>query len=777
MRMLIIIGLLAPLLFAHPDHSSDPFRQLDEVLPTPNAQRAGNGSPGPAYWQQQADYEIEVSLDDENQTLSGTARITYFNNSPQSLPYLWLQLDQNRHRADAPGHQSQIAPSANNFSYGSLSNYLNIQDFPGGHIIQSLRDAEGRELPYTINQTMLRIDLPEALPPQTSFSFQVDWNYQILDVHSIWARSGYEHFPEEDNYLYTIAQWHPRLCVFDDHNGWQNKQFLGRGEFALTFGNFEVSITVPADHIVAATGMLQNPEEVLSPTQNERLEQAKESDKPLFIVTPEEALAAESSRASETKTWRFQAENVRDFAFASSRKFIWDAASTTIEDKPILAMSYYPKEGNPLWEKYSTHSVLHTLDVYSRHTIPYPYPVCISVNGPVFGMEYPMISFNGPRPEEDGTYSRNTKYGLISVIIHEVGHNWFPMIINSDERQWSWMDEGLNTFLQFLAEQEWEENYPSRGGHPDSLVNYLQQPDRVPIMTNSESITHFGSNAYQKPSVALNILRESVLGRENFDFAFKHYCQQWAFKHPTPADFFRSMEDASGTDLDWFWRGWFYTTNHVELSIPQVILYNIDSKNPEIEKPLQREREKNKKARFLTNQNNTKLNRYVERFPELLDFYNENDAFTVTPADTKSYEKFLEDLKPYYRDIINSEELLYRVSLKNKGALPTPVTLQITYEDDSTRLHTLPAEIWRFNSTETHTLLVETQAIKSINLDPHFETPDINRHNNTWAGSPVPMPLTPTPRDKTPNLMKTLQEEEEETKAEEETEEENAPGQ
>ena len=614
----VLLGLVlsCAVVQAHPSHfDGDPFRQLDELLPDPTRLRGADGAPGPDYWQQRADYSIAVTLDDKKQRLTGKETIRYTNNSPQSLTYLWLQLDQNRFHREAPGHQSKEAPDFEKFRYRELSEELRREEFDGGFAIQSVKDGAGKDLPYTVVDTMMRVDLPEALASGGTMEMAIAWEHNIVNAREMWARGGYEYFEEDENYLYTIAQWHPRMAPFTDVNGWQNKQFLGRGEFALEFGDFEVSITAPADHVVAATGVLQNPEAVLSIEQRMRLKSAEGSSKPVFIVNRKEAEANEASRSTEMKTWVYKAKNVRDFAWASSRKFLWDAAQVEVGGKPVWAMSFYPKEGEPLWSRYSTHAVLHAVDSYSRHIFPYPYPVAISVNGPVYGMEYPMICFNGPRPEDDVTYSRRTKHSLISVVIHEVGHNWFPMIVNSDERQWTWMDEGLNSYVQFLAEQEWDERYPSRGGHAANIVEYMASPKKVPIMTNSESILQFGNNAYAKPATALNILRETILGRETFDFAFREYSRRWKFKRPMPADFFRTMEDASGVDLDWFWRGWFYSTRHVDLGIKKVTLYELDTRDPDVENEKLRQEQGEKEDKFVTNLRNEGLDRYVDRFP------------------------------------------------------------------------------------------------------------------------------------------------------------------
>jgi hypothetical protein len=715
---------------------SDKFRQLEEILPTPNEQRAASGAPGRSYWQQRADYQINVELDDVNQRITASETITYHNQSPDALAYLWLQLDQNIWRQDSDARLTQTAPNFERVPLNQIENLLHARTFEGGYRITAVRDAKGAPLRHTINKTMMRVDLPQPLAPGQSVSFSVDWNYNVNDQRKIGGRTGYEFFPKDGNYLYEIAHWFPRMAAYNDVSGWQHKQFLGAGEFTLEFGNYRVSITVPDDHVVASTGVLQNPNAVLTPAQRARLEQARTAKNPVLIVTPAEALANESHKPVGKKTWVYHADNVRDFAFASSRKFIWDAQGHNVEGNRVMAMSYYPKEGNPLWERYSTHSIIHTLNVYSRYSFTYPYPVAISVNGPVGGMEYPMICFNGPRPQEDGTYTAGTKYGLISVVIHEVGHNYFPMIVNSDERQWTWMDEGLNSFLQFLAEQEWEENYPSWRGEPQNIREYMASQNQVPIMTNSESLLQFGNNAYGKPATALNVLRETVMGRELFDFAFRQYSQRWKFKRPMPADFFRSMEDASGVDLDWFWHGWFYTTDHVDISIERVRLFQPFTANPELDKAA-RLRDRGERPQTLSQERNKALPKRVDEFPSLRDFYNTYDELVVTERDREQYQQFLQTLTPRERELLQTGLNFYVVDLKNIGGLVSPVILDIEYADGTREMMRIPAEIWRVNNTEVSKMITTNKEIRSISLDPRLETADVDMSNNNFPRRPV----------------------------------------
>ena len=717
----------------------DKFRQLEELLPTPNDYRTASGAPGHRYWQQRADYVIDVELDDANQRIIASETITYFNNSPDTLTYLWLQLDQNHFRSDSDAALTQTAPKLESLPAASVSALVNRRaDY--GYNITAVKDANDAPLPHAIVKTMMRVDLKEPLKPGQSVVFSVGWNFKIVDAKKTRARGGLEFFPRDGNYIYEMAQWFPRMAAYNDVTGWQHKQFLGSGEFTLEFGDYKVRITAPEDHIVGATGVLQNPEAALTATQRERLKRAETATKPVLIVTPAEAKANESRKPTGKKTWVFHAENVRDFAFASSRKFIWDAqlfkAPGVTESKGTLAMSLYPNEGNPLWEKYSTAAIIHTLNVYSRYSFVYPYPVAISVNGPVGGMEYPMICFNGPRPEADGTYPARTKYGLISVVIHEVGHNYFPMIVNSDERQWTWMDEGLNTFLQYLAEQEWEPNYPSQRGEPKDVVDYMIADTHDPIMTNSESVIALGPNAYAKPATAFNILRETILGRELFDFAFKTYAERWKFKRPMPADFFRTMEDASGVDLDWFWRGWFYTTDHTDIAVEGVKLYNIDTRNPDVEKTVAKQQRASEPV-TLSAQRNKALPKLTEKNSALNDFYNSYDPLNVTERDRAAYQAFLASLSYEEKKLYDTGVNFYVVDLKNIGGLVMPVIFLIEYSDGSKEEMRIPAEIWRRNNIAVSKLIVTPKEIKSISLDPRLETADTDLSNNFWPPRPV----------------------------------------
>ncbi len=699
--------------------SDDKFRQLEEILPTPSSTRTGSGAPGPLYWQQRADYVIHVELDDENQRIIGSETITYKNNSPHTLRYVWLQLDPNIFRPDSDAVVTQTAPKlSKSVSPRVLKTYLHRMTFNGGVNITSVKSGKGKKLNYKIVKTIMRVDLPKPLKSGQSFKFSVDWNYRINNARVARGRTGYEYFKDDDNYLYEIAQWYPRLAAYTDVTGWQHKQYLGRGEFTLELGDYEVHITVPADHIVASTGVLQNPKQVLTQTQIARLKKAKTAKKPVFIVNEKEAKKNFKSKTKKKKTWVFKAKNVRDFAFASSRRFIWDAQGLKHNGTTVMGMSFYPPEGEPLWSKYSTKAIIHTIKIYSRYTFNYPYPVAISVNGPVGGMEYPMICFNGPRPRK-GKYSRYVKYALISVIIHEVGHNYFPMIVNSDERQWTWMDEGLNTFLQYLAEQEWEERYPSIRGKPRNIVRYMTSTNQVPIMTNSDSILQFGPNAYAKPATALVILRETVLGPELFDFAFKEYARRWRFKRPMPADFFRTMEDASGVDLDWFWRGWFYSTDHVDIAIKNVRLFVKDGKKAAVAQAFPQKKGEPGKAP------DKKLVVTVKK--------------GKAPESPKAvYERELHGLNAKEIQELNAKSHFYVVDFENVGGIVMPIILKLNFEDGTSKTVRIPATIWRRNSEQVSKLIAVSQPIKSFQLDPNQEIADADQTNNYYPPRIVP---------------------------------------
>ena len=716
------------------DPSRNQFRQMRTEFATPNAYRTASGAPGQLYWQQEANYRIRVSLDDQHQKITGMETIEYINHSPDVLDYLWVQLDQNIRQKESLSGLISASTFDEQVPFSALGRLMN--GFEGGFNLGHVGDADGNPLPYTVNYTMMRVDLPSPLKPGEKFLLEIRWWYRINDrMKDGGGRSGMEYFDADGNYIYTIAQFFPRMAVYNDVEGWQNNQFLGRTEFALPFGNYEVEITVPADHVVGATGVLLNPEEVLSQARLERYRKAHESyDSPVVIVSEEEARSAEKKRAKETSTWKFRAEQVRDFAFASSRKFIWDAMAVSFGERTVLAQSLYPKEGNPLWEKYSTRVVAHTLKVYSRHTFDFPYPVAYSVHTDRIGMEYPMVSFNGGRPEPDGTYSERAKFGMISVIIHEVGHNFFPMIVNSDERQWTWMDEGLNTFLQGIAQREWDHDWPAPEGRPRDIVDYMKgdQSGIAPIMINGELTMQFSNNAYDKPAVGLNILRETIMGRELFDFAFRQYARRWMFKHPTPEDLFRTLEDASGVDLDWFWRGWFYGTDPVDISLDRVTLYRAKSGDPAREKALLRKEMEREPEEIAVTRNREVMRSMVESDPSLRDFYDDYDGYAPTESDRQAYLEYLSNLTGEEKALLAADNYYYQLDFSNLGGLVMPLILRFEFTKGEPEVIRIPAQIWSRNNRHVSRVFMFDRPVVSVTLDPFLETADIDTGNNHW---------------------------------------------
>lgn len=738
----------------------DKFRQLDEALPTPNVYRSAAGEPGENYWQQRVNYDIDVQLDEKKRRISGSQKIEYKNNSPHTLKYLWLQLDQNVFKNDSIAETTQTfkstltslpADKPAKLSLGDLRRQQFMSDNELGYTISNVKDDNGDELRVTVVDTLMRIDLNKPLKPGKEAEFSMNFAFNLVEEDAVGARSGYEHFEKDGNDIFLVAQWFPRLAAYTDYEAWTNKTFLGGGEFTLEFGDYDVEITVPADHIVSATGKLNNASSVLTSTQRKRLKQAENAKRPVFIVSEEEALDNEKSSTDKTKTWHFKANNVRDFAWASSRKFMWDAKGYQQggDEQPlVMAMSFYPKEGGDLWKKYSTEAVIHTMEVYSKYSFDYPYPTAQSVNGPVGGMEYPMITFNGPRTklQDDGTrtYSQAEKRFLLGVVIHEVGHIYFPMIVNSDERQWTWMDEGLNSFLDGVAGREWDPSIPW-GVEPRDIVAYMKSEIQVPIMTQSDSVLRLGPNAYTKPAAALNILREVILGRELFDFAFKEYAQRWKYKRPTPADFFRTMEEASGVDLDWFWRGWFFTTDHVDIALDKVYQLRLDTKNPDIDFSRLRDIEANKPTSLFVERNRAQGKKtWVEENPDVTDFYDENDRFTVTNKERNAYNKFLKGLEPWERKTleraIKEDQNYYVMEFSNVGGLVMPILLELTFEDGSKEERYIAAEIWRRNYKKVQKLIVtdKNKSLVSVTIDPRWETADVDIENNNYPRRIIP---------------------------------------
>ena len=725
------------------------FEQLGTILPTPNEYRTASGAPGPKYWQQRCDYDIVAELDEPNLRLNGKETVTYYNSSPDILTYLWIQLDENQHSSTNNSGYQNSSRMQKVMTDADLQNFGGKLDKEYGDVILKVMDAAGKNLKYTINKTMMRIDLPQALKSGQKFIFKIDWYYNIINRIKYGGRGGYEYFPEDGNHLFTMTQWYPRLCVYSDFQGWQNHQFTGTGEFALTFGNFRVQMTVPADHIVGATGECQNYQQVLTPAQFARWQKAQNVKEPLEIVTLDEAKAREKNKSSQKKTWIFKADMVRDFAWGSSRKFVWDAMPIYVEGKKVMCMSYYGKEAYPLYKKFSTKAVAHTVRTYSKFTFPFPYPVAQSIEA-ANGMEYPMICFNFGRAEKDGTYSEATKYGMLGVVIHEVGHNFFPMIVNSDERQWTWMDEGLNTFCEYLTEELWDNKFPVGRGPAYKIIDYMKLPkDQLePIMTNSENIIQFGPNAYSKPTTGLNILRETIMGRTLFDYAFKEYARRWAFKHPTPADLFRTMEDASAEDLDWFWRGWFYGIEPCDISLDSVKWFKADlANNPKRVETTNKQRVAKPQLNTfddiskIRNREDKSIVFAVDADTSLRDFY-WNYARGVAVVDTLPAEirtvQFEDSLDNPAKAKLAANKNFYELQFSNKGGLVMPLIIEWTFKDGTKEIDRIPAQIWRKNENKVTKVFLKDKEVSSIRLDPMRETADIDESNNVWPAIDLP---------------------------------------
>ena len=752
----LILSLLIPISFFAQDIKNNPtsnhgnkFEALGTILPTPNVYRTASGAPGHEYWENRADYDISAYLDEDKRNLKGSETITYYNNSPDDLDYIWLQLDENEQSSvkNAAYDDNSVIPKITTTDRLAKTN-LPEKDNGYGVNLEKVTAENGTPLSYTVNKTMMRIDLPKILKKGEKLVFKINWNYNITDRISKGGRGGYEHFPEDGNDLYTITQWYPRMCVYSDFKGWQNNQFTGRGEFALEFGNFKVSMNVPADHIVTGTGQGKNYRDVLSSAQYDRWQKAQNSSEPIEIVTLDEAKKAEKNKSKERKIWKFEANDVRDFAWTSSRKFIWDAMKVTIPENKneVMAMSFYPKEAYNLYSKYSTKLVAHTIKTYSEFTIPYPYPVAQSIEA-ANGMEYPMICFNYGRTEKDGTYSEGIKNGMIGVIIHEVGHNFFPMIVNSDERQWTWMDEGINTFVEYLTEEKWDNNFPSKRGPAFTIVDYMKLPkDQLePIMTNSENIINFGPNAYSKPSTGLNILRETIMGRELFDKAFKTYAKRWAFKHPEPADFFRTMNDASAENLDWFWRGWFYGIDPVDISIDKVTVATPDFSEEPKSRKVSYTVDKAMTPSFddiskIRNRDNKNIKFEADQDKSTQDFYYKYDRGMEKVDTAKNYDLEVNNFaRADAKDQENLKNMFaYQIDFSNKGGLVMPIILEFTFEDGTKLNDKSSAQIWRKNENKVSKTYYFEKKLKSIQLDPLKETADIDTTNNFWGEIPAP---------------------------------------
>jgi len=552
----LAVFLAAPIVFAQSDQGV--FAPMS--LPTPNVYRTADGRPGPEYWQQRADYKITATLDSTTGRVTASETISYTNNSPDSLGYLWLFLDQNLFREGSRGSLEFDSPRTR--WRGAFAN--------GGDDLTSVvveQKGKKEQIHYIVDDTRMRIDLASPLAAHGGkLEIQIAWSFVVPPYGS--DRTG--RFYAKDGTIFEVAQWYPRMCVYDDVNGWNPLPYLGEGEFYLEYGNFDVQITVPHDYIVVGTGLLQNSDRVLTRTERDRLEQARKTDETVHVISENEIGKPEiRPKGTGDLTWKFRAENVRDFSWAASKAFIWDASHWN----KILLMAVYPREAvstdtsrGPGWEK-DVEFMRHTFMYYSTHYYPFPYPVATNVAGVVGGMEYPMIVFCSAHARGQFLYS---------VTDHEFGHGWFPMTVGSDERRHAWMDEGFNTFINYYSNYDYygDKSINIRRMQPDTIARWMERPvNSQPIETRADMIKPFelGYLEYAKTGLGLRILRENILGPEKFDGGFREYIQRWAFKHPQPSDFFRTIDNYSGEDLSWFWREWFYTTDVFDQSVDSVI--------------------------------------------------------------------------------------------------------------------------------------------------------------------------------------------------------------
>lgn len=507
--------------------------------PAPSLFRSASGEPGPAYWQQRADYSIAVTLDTTTRRLTGTVSVRYTNNSPDSLRFVWMQLDQNLYRAESKGG-ALFAPTSR----------WGVRGFAGGYALSQVM-VNGTPVTTHVDDTMMRLDLPQPLPSRGGqATITMSYAFTVPDHGS--DRMG------RDGALYEIAQWYPRMAVYDDVRGWNTDPYLGQGEFYLEYGDIDYAVTAPAGYTIAGSGVLQNPAEVLTPAQRERLAHAATSAEQVAIITRSEAQARTTPG---TKTWRFRAERVRDVAWAGAPDFRWEATSWN----GVLCQAYFQQERTKgSWDK-GAEMTQWTIRTYSDLFFPYPYPQATSVAGPVGGMEYPMFVM----VEYGSNGDPDTVFGTID---HEHGHEWYPMIVGSNERRYAWQDEGFNTFINAFSN---ERRYPGTNAYEGALLDWqrvVAAGNDAPLMTPPDQIDQpaLGAIGYDKPAVALWTLRNHVLGADTFDAAFREYTRRWAFKHPTPGDFFRTIENVSGRDLGWFWRSWWYTTDRLDFALDTV---------------------------------------------------------------------------------------------------------------------------------------------------------------------------------------------------------------
>jgi len=663
------LALAAPALAPAPVRAQveDTSRFRPLTLPTPNQYRSAGGQPGPAYWQNRASYAIEATLDTARNEIRGTARILYENHSPDALDFLWLQVEQNLF---APGSINALT-SPPPLIFGEISFAMANTGFQGGLTIDRILVA-GREVPHYLWDTMLRLDLPSPLRTGESVTIDVAWHFTV-PVNGA-GRMG------RDGPLYEIGQWYPRLAVYDDVHGWNTMPYIGAGEFYLEYGDYDVRLTVPAGFVVACTGTLENPDVVLTATQRERLARARSGGAPVAVIAAGEAGDAARTRPTTAGalTWHFRADDVRDVAWATAPNLRWDAVAWN----GILIQALY-RSSATLWAAEAIRMAEHAIRFFSEQWAPYPYPQATTVEGPISGMEYPMITF---------VPADTSRGSLYWVLMHEFGHEWYPMLVGSDERRHPWMDEGFNTFVDLYPFADYFRGTRTQDSLATSLLTgyalNATPGQEQPVSSHPSEVRSLFYTAYQKPALMMKLLREEVLGPEAFDRAFREYTRRWSFRHPQPADFFRTMENLSGRNLDWFWRGWIYTTARLDQAVDSVLAAA----------PAPGRTDAPARGR-----------------PE------------ATPAGAPSLRR-ADGSQPVGGQV--------RIVLANRREMVMPAELKLYFDDGSSETRRLPVEIWLVGSR--HALTVDTgpRRLVALELDPRHVYPDVDQRNNRWGRVP-----------------------------------------
>lgn len=699
-----------------------PFSPLGSLVDPPSATRGADGRPTSTYWQQHIAYDIDATLDVERRVINAQAELRYTNNAPQALDAIWFEISPEATTKDAIAHRSATI-NVDSASVRDLRGLREQEERGGGLVVSSVADSEDRPLAFEARGTQLRVALPRPLASGQTVRIKLAWRVALVDLDRKGGRTGYMLLSSGDP-IFHIAQWYPQPVAFTDYGGWRNVPFVDHGEFAPELGDYNVSLTLPAGQLVAATGVLTNEADVLTGVERTRLARLRQG-KVTEIVTAAEA--ATKRRSSETRTWRFAARNVRDFALAASLRYRWDA--TLAGTSAVRAMTFYPSEASALWRPLALPAIGHALDVYGRMTFDYPYPVVQAAFGPNDGMEHTMLAFSRYPPDgPNGTYSRERKRDFLWVLTHEVGHNWFPLIVNSDERAWTWMDEGLTSYLETLATLEWSGDYTTRPNLPAMLGAEREATGRQPPMTPANAVVDLFPTQYHRPAAALQVLRELVLGRETFDRAFRAYARAWMFKRPTPGDFFRTINQESGADLDWFWRAWFFSTDHVDLSLERVAALRLVAVPADaIPAPA----DATPPANLTVLRNAAEGRRLmVEQVPRLADAYDRIPERTLAGA-TPSAHAVVDVQRTL--DALGQGGVFYELDIRNRGGVVSPVPIRIDYRDGTSERYVVPVELWFGDTKRAQHILWRAKSIRSVTLDPDAATGDVDRGNNGGA--------------------------------------------